>query len=78
MVNSIYGHANLVAPGKLSVILSNTPFPVDANYIILGTDYSNFSVVYSCLDLVLAKGRKYQRNFLSIDTHSNFNHLIQF
>lgn len=62
MIDSITGYATLTGPGKLSVVFPSIPVPVDGRYWILKTDYANFSVVYSCVDLLLAHAGKQIRN----------------
>lgn len=48
--NSIEGNALQVEPGKFIVNFPSSPLPppVSPNYIVLGTDYKNFAVVFSC------------------------------
>lgn len=62
MIDSITGYATLTGPGKLSVVFPSIPVPVDGRYWILKTDYANFSVVYSCVDLLLAHAGKISAN----------------
>lgn len=50
----VSGTAAVVSPGKLSVKFTSLPSPansLEANYWVLDTDYTTFSVVYSCRDL---------------------------
>ncbi|XP_058453937.1 apolipoprotein D-like [Malaya genurostris] len=49
-VNSISGSARIVKPAKLAVSFP-LPFKVEAPYWVVGTDYKNFAVVLSCIDI---------------------------
>ncbi|XP_004531465.1 apolipoprotein D [Ceratitis capitata] len=54
--SSIDGIAKIVGPGKLSVRFNGfASLAGDAPYWVLGTDYANYAVVYSCKNLVLAR-----------------------
>ncbi|KAI9560122.1 hypothetical protein GHT06_014132 [Daphnia sinensis] len=44
------GIATVIEPGKLGVSFSDTP-ATTANYWVLGTDYDNYAVVWSCTGL---------------------------
>ncbi|KAK4029633.1 apolipoprotein D [Daphnia magna] len=44
------GSATVIEPGKLGVSFSDTP-ATTANYWVLGTDYDNYAVVWSCTGL---------------------------
>ncbi|XP_017478859.1 PREDICTED: apolipoprotein D-like isoform X2 [Rhagoletis zephyria] len=58
-INTITGHitnttgvARLLAPSQINVLFSKFPNSVDIpNYIVLGTDYKSYSVVYSCTNI---------------------------
>ncbi|XP_055386067.1 apolipoprotein D-like [Condylostylus longicornis] len=52
--SSIRGTAKEVAPGKLLVNFDYIPLDTltSSNYWVLDTDYENFSVVFSCYDLL--------------------------
>ncbi|XP_004531464.1 apolipoprotein D [Ceratitis capitata] len=58
-INTLTGHttnttgvARMLAPSQINVLFSKYPNPVDTpNYIVLGTDYKSYSVVYSCNNL---------------------------
>uniref|UniRef100_A0A034WSD5 Apolipoprotein D n=1 Tax=Bactrocera dorsalis TaxID=27457 RepID=A0A034WSD5_BACDO len=58
-INTITGHttnttgvARMLAPSQINVLFSKYPNAVDIpNYIVLGTDYKSYSVVYSCTNL---------------------------
>ncbi|TMW49607.1 hypothetical protein DOY81_005311 [Sarcophaga bullata] len=45
--NSVEGVAKVLGPGKLAVAFGRQN-PDTPNYLVLGTDYDNWSVVYSC------------------------------
>ncbi|XP_075152890.1 apolipoprotein D-like [Haematobia irritans] len=45
--HSVQGTAKVIAPGQLAVAFRNQVVN-DPNYLILGTDYDNWVVVYSC------------------------------
>ncbi|XP_053692603.1 apolipoprotein D-like [Sabethes cyaneus] len=48
--NSIRGLARVAQPGKMVVSFS-IPFNVDSPYWVIGSDYSNYAVVLSCMDI---------------------------
>lgn len=58
-INTITGHttnttgvARMLAPSQINVLFSKYPNAIDIpNYIVLGTDYKSYSVVYSCTNL---------------------------
>ncbi|XP_054742180.1 apolipoprotein D-like [Anastrepha obliqua] len=58
-INTITGHitnttgvARMLAPSQINVLFSKFPNAVDIpNYIVLGTDYKTYTVVYSCTNL---------------------------
>ncbi|XP_036220883.1 apolipoprotein D [Bactrocera oleae] len=53
--SSIDGVARIVGPGKLSVRFNGiASLAGDADYWVLGTDYKNYAVVYSCSNLLIA------------------------
>ena len=46
--SGIVGTATVVNDGKLSVQFPGAPTPMGSNYWVLDTDYTEYSVVYSC------------------------------
>ncbi|XP_065356951.1 apolipoprotein D-like [Calliphora vicina] len=48
--NSAVGSAKVLAPGQLAVEFRNQKVDT-ANYLVLGTDYDNWVVVYSCRNI---------------------------
>nr|XP_014092470.2 apolipoprotein D [Bactrocera oleae] len=53
--SSIDGVAKIVGPGKLSVRFNGfASLAGYADYWVLGTDYENYAVVYSCKNLIVA------------------------
>ncbi|KAH8350537.1 hypothetical protein KR067_006439, partial [Drosophila pandora] len=46
--SNITGTAKVIAPGQLAVAFSPNQQSTRANYLVLGTDYESYSVVYSC------------------------------
>ncbi|XP_052850973.1 apolipoprotein D-like [Drosophila gunungcola] len=49
--SNVTGKAKLIAPGQLAVAFYPGQSLTKANYLVLGTDYESYAVVYSCTSL---------------------------
>ncbi|XP_030555602.1 apolipoprotein D [Drosophila novamexicana] len=49
--SNVTGTAKIIAPGQLAVTFSKNQQANRANYLVLGTDYESYAVVYSCTSL---------------------------
>ncbi|XP_030384474.1 apolipoprotein D [Scaptodrosophila lebanonensis] len=49
--SSVTGTAKVIAPAQLAVTFSKNQVANRPNYLVLGTDYESYAVVYSCTNL---------------------------
>jgi len=55
---NVTGDAKVLAPGQLAVRFSKNQSQDKPNYQVLGTDYTSYSVVYSCTNLMSVANAK--------------------